>query len=581
MKSVIGVLAACGLAAAASGQVVMSQVYGGGGNTNAQYNADFVELHNIGNTSIDVGGWSVQYASWTSTNPTWSRVNIPSGPTTLLAPGQYFLVKVSATGANGAALPTPDVDGTAIAASATNGKVALVSDQVTITAGTTCPTGANIIDFVGYGSTGATTVACFEGTGPAPVLSNTTAALRLSNGCQESNNNAADFASGAPNPRNTSNSQACGFPDCNNNGVDDAIDIANQTSQDCNNDSVPDECQLSGLDCNTNGQIDSCEIAANGALDCNNNGLLDSCEIRQGILTDADGNNVADICEGAAVAECNVNATVNPAGIRQLTGGSDFLNVEGGSLGANAAYGAARWDISSLVNRFNTDFGPGQWEITRAYFYIQQSNAAFTVDSLPDAIEIMHSNLDSIDITPQAAVNPALQFPNFVTDWNDAQYILSYTFARGPGGSGGTAGSGTIESYQLFDLNGTNNAGMAAVAADLNTATGQITLLLKVNDTIDPFAAATYAGRTNSAWRGPTLVLWAQSTGPACDPDVNCDGSANGVDVEVQELAVGGDFTDYCQTGIPGVDDGDFNRDGAVNGTDVEAVENAVGGVCP
>ncbi|GJQ30159.1 MAG: hypothetical protein HBSAPP03_20430 [Phycisphaerae bacterium] len=76
------------------------------------------------------------------------------------------------------------------------------------------------------------------------------------------------------------------------------------------------------------------------------------------------------------------------------------------------------------------------------------------------------------------------------------------------------------------------------------------------------------------------LVNWADCPA-ACDPDVNCDGSANGVDVEVQELAVGGDFTDYCQIGIPNVDDGDFNRDGAVNGTDVEAVENAVGGVCP
>ncbi|GJQ30063.1 MAG: hypothetical protein HBSAPP03_19470 [Phycisphaerae bacterium] len=82
--------------------------------------------------------------------------------------------------------------------------------------------------------------------------------------------------------------------------------------------------------------------------------------------------------------------------------------------------------------------------------------------------------------------------------------------------------------------------------------------------------------------RGQALIRIAlPPSGPACDPDVNCDGSANGVDVEVQELAVGGDFTDYCQVGIPGVDDGDFNRDGAVNGTDVEAVENAVGGVCP
>ncbi|GJQ31002.1 MAG: hypothetical protein HBSAPP03_28860 [Phycisphaerae bacterium] len=63
---------------------------------------------------------------------------------------------------------------------------------------------------------------------------------------------------------------------------------------------------------------------------------------------------------------------------------------------------------------------------------------------------------------------------------------------------------------------------------------------------------------------------------PSCDPDVNCDGAANGVDVEVMELAVGGDLSDFCQP------DADFNGDGAVNGTDVEAVELVVGGEpCP
>ncbi|GJQ30121.1 MAG: hypothetical protein HBSAPP03_20050 [Phycisphaerae bacterium] len=63
---------------------------------------------------------------------------------------------------------------------------------------------------------------------------------------------------------------------------------------------------------------------------------------------------------------------------------------------------------------------------------------------------------------------------------------------------------------------------------------------------------------------------------PPCDADVNCDGATNGVDVEVQELAVGGDLADYC---LP---DADFNLDGAVNGTDVEAVELVVGGApCP
>ncbi|GJQ28939.1 MAG: hypothetical protein HBSAPP03_08230 [Phycisphaerae bacterium] len=92
------------------------------------------------------------------------------------------------------------------------------------------------------------------------------------------------------------------------------------------------------------------------------------------------------------------------------------------------------------------------------------------------------------------------------------------------------------------------------------------------------FTNVVNCGLNDSYW--VTMTYGAGCAAP-CDPDVNCDGSANGVDVEVQELAVGGDFTDYCQVGIPGVDDGDFNRDGAVNGTDVEAVENAVGGICP
>jgi aminopeptidase N len=64
--------------------------------------------------------------------------------------------------------------------------------------------------------------------------------------------------------------------------------------------------------------------------------------------------------------------------------------------------------------------------------------------------------------------------------------------------------------------------------------------------------------------------------GAACDADVNCDGSADGFDVEVMEQAVGGDTANFCQA------DPDFNRDGSVDGFDVEAVEQVVGGAaCP
>src|SRR5262249_10309639 len=46
----------------ANSTVVISQVYGGGGNTGATLTNDFVELFNRGQTAVNVTGWSVQYA---------------------------------------------------------------------------------------------------------------------------------------------------------------------------------------------------------------------------------------------------------------------------------------------------------------------------------------------------------------------------------------------------------------------------------------------------------------------------------------------------------------------------------------
>jgi hypothetical protein len=64
--------------------------------------------------------------------------------------------------------------------------------------------------------------------------------------------------------------------------------------------------------------------------------------------------------------------------------------------------------------------------------------------------------------------------------------------------------------------------------------------------------------------------------GPPCDPDVNCDGSADGFDVETMERAVGGDASEFCQGNL------DFNQDGSVDGFDIESVESVVGGApCP
>ena len=170
-------------------QVVISQVYGGGGNTGAPFTNDFIELFNRGTVAQDLTGWSVQYAS--NSGSTWAVTNLTS---VVLQPGQYYLIQQGG-GANGVALPSPDATGTT-AMGGSNGKVLLAS--VTTAQTGTFPTGSQIIDFVGYGS--ATT---FEGTGAVAALSNTTSGIRLNGGCTDNNSNNTDFVTGAPTPRNT------------------------------------------------------------------------------------------------------------------------------------------------------------------------------------------------------------------------------------------------------------------------------------------------------------------------------------------------------------------------------------------
>ena len=53
---------------AISPDVVISQVYGGGGNTGATFTNDFIELYNRGSAPVDVTGWTVQYTSASGTS---------------------------------------------------------------------------------------------------------------------------------------------------------------------------------------------------------------------------------------------------------------------------------------------------------------------------------------------------------------------------------------------------------------------------------------------------------------------------------------------------------------------------------
>src|SRR4051794_19915114 len=165
--------------------IVINQIYGGGGNSGATLRNDFIELFNRGNISISINGWSLQYAS--ATGSSWERTLLSGS----IQPGQYYLIEEAQGNSGSASLSSPDLSG-GIALNATDGKVALVNNSTNLTGAS--PSGAEIVDFVGYGSTNAS-----EGS-PVAALSNTTAAIRNSSGCTDTNNNRSDFSVTSPTP---------------------------------------------------------------------------------------------------------------------------------------------------------------------------------------------------------------------------------------------------------------------------------------------------------------------------------------------------------------------------------------------
>jgi DNA/RNA endonuclease G (NUC1) len=185
MLPVLAICLAISVPVFATSNLVISQVYGGGGNAGATLKNDFIELFNRGTSTVNLTGWSVQYTS--SAGTTWQSTNLSGS----LAPGKYYLVQEAAGAGGTVNLPTPDATGN-INMSATGAKVALVN-STTLLSGS-CPAAA---DFFGYDGAN-----CFEGTATAP-LTNTTAAIRNSGGCTDTDNNSADFTIATPAPRNS------------------------------------------------------------------------------------------------------------------------------------------------------------------------------------------------------------------------------------------------------------------------------------------------------------------------------------------------------------------------------------------
>ena len=195
-----GVIALAGApASAASPDVAISQVYGGGGNSGATFTNDFIELRNTSAAPVDVTGWSVQYAA-AAAGTSWQLTPL----TGTVPAGGFYLVQEGAGAGGTTPLPAPDATG-GIAMSGTSGKVALVTTAGALACGADCDTAAGVRDFIGYGTANDVETAA------APGLSNTTADLRGAG--PDTDDNAADFAVGDPNPRNSTGGGTIPPPD--------------------------------------------------------------------------------------------------------------------------------------------------------------------------------------------------------------------------------------------------------------------------------------------------------------------------------------------------------------------------------
>jgi hypothetical protein len=188
-------LAAAPASGSGAGSIVVGQLYASGGNSGAAFSNDYVELFNRGGSAVAIDGWTLQYAS--AASATWQQTALSGS----IPAGGRYLVQLASGGVNGTALPAADATGTSNLA-ATGGKVAIVKDATALSCGTTagsCSGSASIEDLVGYGA-----AADYEGTGAAPAPGATTAISRAGGGCTDTDDNAADFASGAPSPLNSS-----------------------------------------------------------------------------------------------------------------------------------------------------------------------------------------------------------------------------------------------------------------------------------------------------------------------------------------------------------------------------------------
>lgn len=209
MKKIFTLVGLVSSFALTNAQIVINEIYTGGGILTALLANDFIELKNIGAITESLNGATIQYGPLSGEFTQYHNL-----PNITLAPGQTFLIQQASEGLGGINLVNPNliVDvvlnfngsgpllGVGIQLGLTSGKVALANNSTRVTG----PTASNVIDFVGYGLANQ-----FEGNGAAPSPTILNSITRL-NSAVDTNNNNVDFVAALPTPQATGTTLAVG-----------------------------------------------------------------------------------------------------------------------------------------------------------------------------------------------------------------------------------------------------------------------------------------------------------------------------------------------------------------------------------